>query len=77
MERDQLTELQDAGLPVARPLGADLNAVQTDVPCPAGQPAARAADLPTEPTAAFISAVAQAAAMVHGQPVPGAGLAVE
>ena len=31
MERDQLTKLQGTGLPVAVPLGADLNAVHTDV----------------------------------------------
>ena len=34
MERDQLTKLQDTGLPVAVPLGADLHAsTPTSRPC--------------------------------------------
>lgn len=70
MERDQLTNLQDTGLPVAVPLGADLHAVHTDVPALLVSRLPGRLTYPREPTAAFISALAQAAAMVHGQPVP-------
>jgi hypothetical protein len=70
MERDQLTKLQDTGLPMAVPLGADLHAVHTDVPALLVSRLPGRLTYPREPTAAFISALAQAAAMVHGQPVP-------
>jgi hypothetical protein len=70
MERDQLTKLQDTGLPVAVPLGADLHAVHTDVPALLVSRLPGRLTYPREPTAAFISALAQAAAVVHGQPVP-------
>jgi aminoglycoside phosphotransferase (APT) family kinase protein len=70
MELDQLTKLQDTGLPVAVPLGADLNAVHTDVPALLVSRLPGRLTYPREPTAAFISAMAQAAAMVHGQSVP-------
>ncbi len=65
MELDQLTKLQDTGLPVAVPLGADLNAVHTDVPALLVSRLPGRLTYPREPTAAFISAMAQAAAMVH------------
>ena len=69
-ERDMLTALQDAGLPVARPLGADLRAVQTDVPALLVSRLPGRLTYPRMPTAVFISALAQAAAMVHRQRVP-------
>jgi aminoglycoside phosphotransferase (APT) family kinase protein len=69
-ERDQLSLLQNSGLPVARPLGADLHAVHTDVPALLVSRLPGLLTYPQEPTAAFISGVAQAAALVHGQPVP-------
>ena len=65
MERDQLTNLQDTGLPVAVPLGADLHAIHTDVPALLVSRLPGRLTYQREPTAAFISALAQAAAMVQ------------
>jgi len=62
--------LQHTGLPVARLLGADLDAAQTDVPALLASCLPGRLSYPQEPTTAFVSGVAQAAAMVHAQPMP-------
>ena len=69
-ERDILTLLQHTGLPVARLLGADVDAVQTDGPALLTSCLPGRLTYPPEPTDAFVSGVATAAGMVHSQPVP-------
>lgn len=72
-ERDILTLLQRTGLPVARLLGADLDAAHTDVPTLLTSRLPGRLTYPHQPTDAYVFAVAQAAAMVHSQPVPDLG----
>ncbi len=69
-ERDILTLLQHTGLPVARLLGADVDAVQTDGPALLTSCLPGRLTYPPEPTDAFVSGVATAAGMVHSQSVP-------
>lgn len=73
MERDMLALLQDTGLPVARLLGADLDAIHTDVPALLVSCFPGRLTYPQEPTVAFVAGMAQAAALVHAQPVPELG----
>ena len=71
-ERDMAALLVDLGMPVARVLADDLQAVDTDVPTLLLSRVPGRLTYPRHPSAAFVSELASAAARVHVQPVPDA-----